>query len=157
MNKKKMIILAILFLAVVGLALNSVSAAGKTYKTGKLYFKYNGDKKIPRSDFTKKINNRSEFYGYYNYPNNLGMQDPANYMKVGIEGKIIGKKYYKPNYKPTKVYIMFKKTVKGKTYYSSKTFTKFVSTLDRGEDYARPYTPKNNYKPYYAIFYYKKV
>ncbi|MCL2114712.1 MAG: hypothetical protein FWH29_00645 [Methanobrevibacter sp.] len=157
MNIKKMIILAILFVAVVGLALNSVSAVGKTYKTDKLYFKYNGDKNIPRSDFTKKINNRSEFYGYYNYPNNHRMQDSANYMKVGIGGKYIGKKYYKPNYKPTKVYILFKKTVKGKTYYSSKTFTKFGSTLDMGNDHALPYNPKNNYKPYYAIFYYKKV
>lgn len=50
---------------------------------------------------------------------------------------------------------MFKKTVKGKTYYSSKTFTKFNKSMKDG--YVTSYEPKNNYNPYYAVFYYKKV
>jgi len=157
MNKKKIIIFAILFVGVVGLALSPASAGSKTYKTGKLYFKYNGDSKRPISKLYKSIDSKTEIEGLYTYPKNKNSQQIANSMIIGMAGKVDKKSYkqYKPNYKINKAVIMFKKTVKGKTYYSSKTFTKFYQ--DMGNGYMTDYSPKNNYKPYYAIVYYKKV
>jgi len=156
MNRKKIIILAILFVIVVGLALSPVNAANETYKTGKLYFKYNGDSKSPCSEFTKSIDSKNQVYGFYIYPNNKNTYIyPANFMGVGTEGKYTKKGQYKPNYKPTKATVMFKKTVKGKTHYSSKTFTKFYKDFEFS--YISGYEPKNNYKPYYAIVHYKKI
>ena len=67
MNKKKIIILIILFVAIAGLALTPVSAATKTYKTGKLYFKQDKDKRHSHTP-TKKINKKSEIWGIYVYP-----------------------------------------------------------------------------------------
>jgi hypothetical protein len=43
--------------------------------------------------------------------------------------------------------IKFKKTVQGKKYYSTRTFN--------GKEVI--YEPKNNYKPYYTVVYYKKI
>lgn len=157
MNKKKIIILAILFVAVAGLTLNSVSAASKTYKTEKLYFKYDGDSKSPASTFTKSIDSKNQVYGFYIHSNNKRAYIyPPNCMGVGTEGKYNKNgPQYKPNYKPTKATVMFKKTVNGETYYSSKTFTKFYKDFEYS--YISSYEPKNNYKPYYAVIHYKKI
>ena len=155
MNKKKIIILAILFVGIVCLALSPASADGKTYKTDKLYFKYNGDSKKPVSSFSKSIDSKTSVNGFYNYPKNINSQHSANYVNVEISGKVISYKQYKPNYKPSKIIVMFKKNENGKTYYSSKTFTKFEN-MD-GYSYFSGYSPKNNYKPQYTIVYYKKI
>ena len=142
MNKKKIIILAILFVAVAGLALAPASEAAKTYKTGKLYFKQEPDKR--HSSFvTKKLNKNSAIWGFYVYPKG-NSQYSANTVYVGTNKYIDTK----PDYKPTKIVIKFKKKVKGKTYYSTKTFY---------SKYGVSYQPKNNYQPYYCIVYYKKV
>ena len=156
MNKKKIIILVILFVAVAGLALSPASAVTKTYTTGKLYFKYNGDSKRPYSEFSKSLNSKTEVRGFYNYPNNKESQHPPNFMLIGIDGKLT-KNYnqYEPTCKPTKMIVKFKKTVNGKTVYFTKTFKKFNSW--EGFGYYTSYTPKNYFKPQYAVIYYKKV
>ena len=156
MNKMKIMILAILFVGVVGLALSNVSAADNTYKTGKIYFKYNGDKKYPSSEFSKNLDKKTEVFGFYNYPRNINSQHPANFMQIGIDGKMT-KSYsqYKPSFKPSKITVFFKKTSNGKTSYSSKSFTKF--SPNEGYGYSISYSPKNNFQPNYAIVYYKKI
>ena len=141
MNKKKMIILAILLVAVAGLALAPVSAATKIYKTDKLYFKQMADKRHSITP-TKKINKNSEIWGFYIYPKASSQYSP-NTVCVGTS------KYMdvEPDYKATKIIINFKKKVNGKTYYSTKTFKNSEVS----------YKPKNNYKPNYCIVYYKKT
>ncbi|MBZ9569953.1 hypothetical protein KQY27_00070 [Methanobrevibacter sp. TMH8] len=155
MNKKNLILLVILFVGVAGLALSPVSADTKIQKTNKLYFKYNGDTKHPGSSFNKSISKKSLIYGYYNYNSskNKDTQDGPNYMGLGISGK---KSYTWPDYKPTKILVQFKKNMNGKTYYSSKIFT-YKGGSDLPYGYKIGYWPKNNYKPYYAVFYYKKT
>ena len=157
MNKKKIIILTILFVAIAGLTLSPASAATKTYKTGKLYFKYNGNGEVQFPQFSKSIDSKSELFGYY-IPSNYKKysQNGKNYMSVGTQGKISKSgQQYNPNYKPSKIKVMFKKTVKGKTYYSSKTFANIDSDLCYS--HSVNYKPKNNYNPHYAIIYYKKI
>ncbi len=141
MNKKKIIILGILFVAVAGLALGSASAATKTHKTDKLYFKSHSKDKY--SSFTKKIDRVNSIDGVYVYPKNYDAQNAPNSVMVGISGKSLDDS----DYKATKIIIKFKKKVNGKTYYSTKTFNKSWVY----------YKPKNNYRPYYSIVYYKKV
>jgi len=140
MNKKRIIILAILFVAIAGFVLAPVSAVNKTYKTGKLYFKVEKKNKI--TSFDKKINGKNRISGFYIYPKNTQTQMNPNTLFV----EIYKKGSNSPDYKITKTIIKFKKTVKGKTYYSTKTF--------KGNGVI--YEPKNNYKPYYALVYYKK-
>jgi len=150
MNKKKIIILAILFVAVAGLALAPVSEAAKTCKTDKLYFKQGADKKYS-SFVTKNINKNSEIWGFYIYPK-ADSQHAPNTVYIGTNKHLDGK----PDYKATKIVIQFKKKVNGKTYYSKKTFynNKPKKNWFGGQ---LSYKPKNNYKPHYAVVYYKKV
>jgi hypothetical protein len=139
MEKRKIIILAILFVAIAGLALAPVSAATKTYKTGKLYFKPYEKNKF--DSFAKKLNNANIIEGLYTYPK-VASQGEPNSVWVGFRDAKPGTKYYKI----TKITIKFNKKVNGKTYYSTKNFNKSIVY----------YKPKNNYKPYYCIVYYKK-
>ncbi|MCL2686943.1 MAG: hypothetical protein FWE58_00195 [Methanobrevibacter sp.] len=138
MNKKKIIILAILFVAVAGFALEPASAAAKTHKTDKLYFKQYEKNKF--DVFVKKLNKANIIEGLYTHPKVTSQGEP-NSVLVGFR-----ESYPAKQYKITKIKIKFKKTVKGKTYYSTKTFNK-------NSVY---YKPKNNYRPHYAIVYYKK-
>jgi len=102
--------------AVVGLALAPASAATKTYKTGNLYFKQEPDKRYS-SFVNKNINKNSAVWGFYVYPKASSQYSP-NTVYLGTNKYIGGES----DYKVTKIVIKFKKKVKGKTYYSTKTF-----------------------------------
>jgi len=150
MDKKKIIILTILFVAVAGLALAPVSEAAKTQKTDKLLFKQESDKR--HSSFTtKNINKNSAIWGFYVYPK-ASSQYSKNTLYIGTN------KYMdvKSDYKSTKIVIKFKKKVTGKTYYSTRTFynNKPKKNWANGQF---SYKPKNNYKPHTAVVYYEKV
>jgi len=150
MNKKKIIILIILFVAIAGLALAPVSAATKTYKTGKLYFKQDKDKRYSFTP-TIKINKNTEIGGCYVYPKVDSQYEP-NTVYVGTN-KYMGEI---ADYRATKIIIKFKKKVNGKTFYSTKTF--YYNKPKKEWLYGElTYKPKNNYQPYYCIVYYKKI
>ena len=143
MEKKKILILLILFVAIGGLTVSSVVAT-KTYQTGKLYFKDKSDGR--HSSFpTMKIDSKrkNKISGFYVFPKNKNTQMNPN--TVFVEFIKNGGRNY-PDYKITKTVITFKKTVNGKTEYSSKTI--------HGNEVI--YEPKNIFKPYYCIVHYKK-
>lgn len=135
MNKKKILILTFLFVAVTGFTLAPASAA----KTGKLYFKKHWSS--PVTTFDKNIPNNDYIHGEYYLKAGQG---PKNYMAVGLLDKVGYNT--KINHKITKISVKFKKTVKGKNYYTTKTFYR------NGVGYY----PKNGYKPYYAVVTYTK-
>ena len=152
MNKKKIIILTIMFVAIVGLTLAPANAATKTYNTGKLYFKektLGGEYDKRFSSFpTKKIDSKAKniLEGFYSYPKTESQGAP-NTVVISL-----GLMDSSPDYKMTKVFINFKKKVNGKTVYSTKTFTN-----SQVKSNWLSYKPKNNYQPNYCIIYYQKI
>jgi len=146
MNKKKIIILAILFVAVAGFALAPASAATKTYKTGKLYFKQESDKRHSVTP-VKKINKNSEISAFYVYP-----KGDSQYSRNTVYVRTNKNMGEISDYRAIKLVINFKKKVNGKKYYSTRTFKGSKVKNNRFS-----YVPKNNFKPNYCIVYYKKM
>ncbi len=139
-NWKKILILTVLCIAVVGFTLSSANAA----KTEKLYFKKGADfKKEPSTNVYKKIDSKNDIEGTYIYPQNKKAQIAPNtlYMRLGQGLDDPG------DYKATKVVVKFKKTANNKNYYSTKIFY----------SNAVYYQPKNDYKPLYTVYYYEKL
>ena len=142
MKTKKIIILIILFVAISGFTMSTVTSAdaAKTYKTGKIYLK---DK---NNEITKSIGGGDVVGVYYYSKLNKYW---GNKMQISIHGKYD----IEPNNRHLlKAKVKFVKNVGNKNKYMTKTFknkSKYNSYIG--------YNPKNGYKPYYTIIYYKKT
>ena len=141
MEKKKIIILLILFVAVAGLTISSTNAATKT--TGKIYFK-------DGKSVTKSLGNKQILNVYYTSKRSegQGLWSP-NTMVINIYSS----NHKPPKYELVKATVKFSKKVNGKTYYSTKTFKATKSELSDNKWIY--YSPKNSYKPYSAVVTYK--
>lgn len=137
MNFKKILILTILFIAVLGFTLSTVSSV----EASKIYSK--NVKFNEKMALTKSIQYDNQIQSTFSDKYYTGYST-----KMAIE--IMDRKHwlYKPMFKPTKAKVYFKKKVNGKTVYSTKT----LKANKRG---LILYNPKNNFKPYKATVYYK--
>lgn len=136
MNKKKILILSILLIAILGMAISSVNAVTKT--TGKIYFKdsyYAVEKKVgPKTQdkidlwYCSKKHNHKNDWGSPGYQTAIGMNSPY----------FDSSKYHLKSAK-----ITFVKKVNGKYKTATKSFK-----ADKWETIG--YNAPNGYRPYYA-------
>ena len=143
MEKKKILILLILFVAVVGLTMSSATAVTKT--TGKIYFK-DGKSVI------KSLGNKQILHVYYT---SKGSGGQGLWIPNTMVINMYTSDYSLVKYKLVKATVKFSKKVKSKTYYSIKAFTATKSELS--DNKWIHYYPKNSYKPYYAVVTYKTI
>ncbi|MDR2967529.1 MAG: hypothetical protein LBU74_06235 [Methanobacteriaceae archaeon] len=144
MNKKKILILLILFVAVAGFALAPASAVTKK-TTGKIYFK---DSNFP---VVKKVGPKIQdvidlFHcsKNHNHKNHVGSGYPGYQTVIGMNNA-----YFPPSkYHLVSAKITFVKKVNGKNYYTTKKFKA------NNRDFIG-YNAKKGYKPYYARVTYK--
>lgn len=140
MNKKRILILLILFTTVIGFTLSNVSAVegAKLYKTNIIKIK---DRNYPSFDKNLGTDDSLQVYYWSKMSKREGQLFISIFGRYDIEDS--GK------YKLSKAKVKFVKKVSGKNKYILKWFKggKYNSIV---------YNPKNGYKPYKAVVYYYK-
>lgn len=136
MNKKRMLILLIVFVAVVGLSMSTVSA--KTYTKTVKFKDY---------DTVNKYLGKGDYLGVSYISGYSKMSKKTNYFEISTWSS----DYFSNYYKITKAKIKFTKKVNGKT----KTYTKTYNA-DKKWGVINKHPPKG-WKPYSAIVTYKDI
>ncbi|MCL2156410.1 MAG: hypothetical protein FWH54_00110 [Methanobrevibacter sp.] len=136
MNKKKILILLILFVAVAGLTLTPV--ASKTY-TKTIKFKSSGT--------VNKYIGKGDYIGVSYTPGYSGMSGKTNTFEI----RSWSSDYFSNYYKLTKAKVTFTKKVKGKSKKYAKTYTanKYGGVVSKH--------PPSGYKPYSVKVTYKTI